>query len=147
MGRFRRASRRARPTRLFSGSPSSTFFPTPRGCPRTAVSTASCGRPGKRREGTCGARRRGTTGSSAPAPPSPRGLRPGGQGEEGGGEKGGGVDDENAAAMGGVAGHAGIFSSAYDLYLFAREILRARRGEGRVLNRRSAGGKTGPRPH
>src|SRR3990170_3740241 len=77
MGRFRRSSRRARPTRLFSGSPSSTFFPTPQGCPRTAVSTASFGRPGKRREGTCGVRRRGTTGSSTPSSPCPWSLRPG----------------------------------------------------------------------
>ncbi len=53
-------------------------------------------------------------------------------------EKTGEVDDENAAAMGGVAGHAGVFSTAYDLFLFAREILRARRGEGRVLTRQSA---------
>jgi CubicO group peptidase (beta-lactamase class C family) len=50
-------------------------------------------------------------------------------------EKQGDVDDENAAAMGGVAGHAGVFSTAYDLFLFAREILRARRGEGRVFTR------------
>jgi CubicO group peptidase (beta-lactamase class C family) len=50
-------------------------------------------------------------------------------------EKLGEVDDENAAAMGGIAGHAGIFSTAYDLFLFAREILRARRGEGRLLSR------------
>ena len=50
-------------------------------------------------------------------------------------EKVGEVDDENAAAMGGVAGHAGIFSTAYDLFLFSREILRARRGEGRILTR------------
>lgn len=53
-------------------------------------------------------------------------------------EKVGEVDDENAAAMGGIAGHAGVFSSAHDLFLFAREILRARRGEGRVLTGRSA---------
>ncbi len=53
-------------------------------------------------------------------------------------EKVGEVDDENAAAMGGVAGHAGVFSTAHDLFLFAREILRARRGEGRVLTRPSA---------
>ncbi len=53
-------------------------------------------------------------------------------------EKVGEVDDENAAAMGGVAGHAGVFSTAHDLYLFAREVLRARRGEGRVLARPSA---------
>ncbi len=61
-----------------------------------------------------------------------------GHSEERGREKVGEVDDENAAAMGGVAGHAGVFSTAHDLFLFAREILRARRGEGRVLTRRSA---------
>ena len=53
-------------------------------------------------------------------------------------EKAGEVDDENAAAMGGVAGHAGLFSTAGDLFLFAREIVRARKGEGRVLSRPSA---------
>jgi len=53
-------------------------------------------------------------------------------------EKAGEVDDENAAAMGGVAGHAGLFSTAGDLFLFAREIVRARKGEGRVLSRSSA---------
>jgi CubicO group peptidase (beta-lactamase class C family) len=53
-------------------------------------------------------------------------------------EKVGQVDDENTAAMGGIAGHAGVFSTAADLFRFAREILRARKGEGRVLNRPSA---------
>jgi CubicO group peptidase (beta-lactamase class C family) len=53
-------------------------------------------------------------------------------------EKVGEVDDENAAAMGGVSGHAGLFSTARDLFLFAREIVRARKGEGRVLSRPSA---------
>jgi len=53
-------------------------------------------------------------------------------------EKVGEVDDENAAAMGGVAGHAGLFSTAGDLFLFAREIVRARKGEGRVLSLPSA---------
>jgi CubicO group peptidase (beta-lactamase class C family) len=57
-------------------------------------------------------------------------------------DKVGEVDDENAAAMGGVAGHAGLFSTAGDLFLFAREIVRARRGEGRVLTRPSAVGMT-----
>jgi CubicO group peptidase (beta-lactamase class C family) len=61
-----------------------------------------------------------------------------GYSRERGREKFGEPDDENAAAMGGVAGHAGVFSTTYDLFLFAREILRARRGEGRVLTRRSA---------
>jgi CubicO group peptidase (beta-lactamase class C family) len=37
-----------------------------------------------------------------------------------------------------VAGHAGLFSTAGDLFLFAREIVRARKGEGRVLSRPSA---------
>jgi len=53
-------------------------------------------------------------------------------------EKEGEVDDENAAAMGGVAGHAGVFSTARDLFRFARELGRARRGEGRLLSRPSA---------
>jgi CubicO group peptidase (beta-lactamase class C family) len=53
-------------------------------------------------------------------------------------EKAGEVDDENAAAMGGVSGHAGLFATAGDLFLFAREIVRARKGEGRVLSRPSA---------
>lgn len=53
-------------------------------------------------------------------------------------EKAGLVDDENAAAMGGIAGHAGVFSTAPDLFLFAREILRANRGEGRLLHRPAA---------
>ena len=52
-------------------------------------------------------------------------------------EKVGEVDDENAAAMGGVSGHAGLFSTAGDLFLFAREIVRARKGVGRVLSRSS----------
>ncbi|HEX9190730.1 MAG TPA: serine hydrolase domain-containing protein, partial [Candidatus Deferrimicrobiaceae bacterium] len=53
-------------------------------------------------------------------------------------EKAGEVDDENAAAMGGVAGHAGVFSTARDLFLFAREVMRGSRGEGRLLSRPSA---------
>ncbi len=65
-------------------------------------------------------------------------VMPTGHSEERGREKAGEVDDENAAAMGGVAGHAGVFSTAHDLFLFAREILRAGRGEGRVLTPRSA---------
>ena len=67
------------------------------------------------------------------------GLRviPTGWSEERQREKAGEVDDENAAAMGGVSGHAGVFSTAGDLFLFARELLRALRGEGRVLTRAS----------
>ena len=54
------------------------------------------------------------------------------------------MDDENAAAMGGVSGHAGLFSTAGDLFLFAREIVRASKGEGRVLSRPSAARMTTP---
>jgi serine-type D-Ala-D-Ala carboxypeptidase len=32
------------------------------------------------------------------------------------------VDDENAEAMGGVAGHAGLFSTAHEVHLLAREL-------------------------
>src|SRR5512134_2178774 len=53
-------------------------------------------------------------------------------------EKTGDVDDENAAAMGGIAGHAGVFSTAFELFLFSREVLRARRGEGKILTRSNA---------
>ena len=35
----------------------------------------------------------------------------------------GSVHDENADALGGVAGHAGLFSTAYDLSIFARMLL------------------------
>jgi CubicO group peptidase (beta-lactamase class C family) len=35
------------------------------------------------------------------------------------------VHDDNAWAMGGVAGHAGLFSSAPDLHQFAQEMLRS----------------------
>lgn len=40
------------------------------------------------------------------------------------------VHDEAAALMGGVAGHAGVFSTATDLGAFARDLLRAHDGEG-----------------
>lgn len=39
------------------------------------------------------------------------------------------VDDRNAAALGGVAGHAGLFGTAGAVGRFAREMLRARRGD------------------
>jgi len=65
-------------------------------------------------------------------------IIPTGWSEERQREKAGEADDENAAAMGGVAGHAGVFSTTGDLFLFARELLRALRGEGRVLSRASA---------
>ncbi len=65
-----------------------------------------------------------------------------GRSPERGREKVGEVDDENAAAMGGVAGHAGVFSTAHDMFVFAREVVRARRGDGRVLTRASAAAMT-----
>ncbi|MDQ3698205.1 MAG: serine hydrolase [Gemmatimonadota bacterium] len=40
------------------------------------------------------------------------------------------VHDENAFALGGVAGHAGLFSSAHDLARFAQSLLAAYRGTG-----------------
>ncbi len=39
------------------------------------------------------------------------------------------VHDENAAAMGGISGHAGLFSTAPDLVKFAQLMLRTLRGE------------------
>lgn len=39
------------------------------------------------------------------------------------------VDDQNAYALGGVAGHAGLFSTAADLHIFFREFVRALKGE------------------
>jgi CubicO group peptidase (beta-lactamase class C family) len=45
------------------------------------------------------------------------------------------VHDGNAAAMGGIAGHAGLFASAPDVACFARMLLRRGQGEGcRVLS-------------
>ncbi|MEJ2501831.1 MAG: serine hydrolase, partial [Gemmatimonadota bacterium] len=45
------------------------------------------------------------------------------------------VHDENAWAMGGVAGHAGLFSTAPDLARFARMLLRAGRdGQSQVID-------------
>ena len=41
----------------------------------------------------------------------------------------GDVHDENAAAMGGISGHAGLFSTAPDLAKFAQLLLRTLRGE------------------
>jgi len=40
------------------------------------------------------------------------------------------VHDENAFALGGVSGHAGLFSSAHDMVLFARMLLRQGVGDG-----------------
>lgn len=43
------------------------------------------------------------------------------------------VHDDNAWAMGGIAGHAGLFSTAGDLHLFAAEMLAVWRGESSYL--------------
>jgi len=51
------------------------------------------------------------------------------------------VHDENAAAMGGVSGHAGLFSAAPDLVRFAQCLLR----EGRAGGERGDGGDRGER--
>jgi CubicO group peptidase (beta-lactamase class C family) len=40
------------------------------------------------------------------------------------------VHDENAASMGGISGHAGLFSTGPDLARFAQALLRTLRGEG-----------------
>lgn len=48
------------------------------------------------------------------------------------------VHDENASALGGVAGHAGVFSTAEDLGKFARALLRGGgTEEGKILSRAS----------
>jgi CubicO group peptidase (beta-lactamase class C family) len=44
------------------------------------------------------------------------------------------VNDENARAMGGAAGHAGLFSSAADVALLGEEWRRALEGAGRILD-------------
>ena len=43
------------------------------------------------------------------------------------------VHDDNAYAMGGVAGHAGLFSSAQDIHLFLTRLRRCSRGEDPFL--------------
>jgi CubicO group peptidase (beta-lactamase class C family) len=43
------------------------------------------------------------------------------------------VHDENSYAMGGVSGHAGLFSNAFDIYLFSREIINSYKNNGELL--------------
>ncbi|MGB8258750.1 MAG: serine hydrolase domain-containing protein [Terracidiphilus sp.] len=43
------------------------------------------------------------------------------------------VQDENASVLGGVSGHAGLFSNVPDLLRFSAEILRAAAGEARLF--------------
>ncbi len=47
------------------------------------------------------------------------------------------VHDDNAWAMGGIAGHSGVFSTAGDLHRFAAEMLRAYRGQSNFLSQES----------
>ncbi len=47
------------------------------------------------------------------------------------------VHDENAWAMGGVAGHAGLFASAGDLHRFAAELIAAWRSSSTFLTRKT----------
>jgi CubicO group peptidase (beta-lactamase class C family) len=44
------------------------------------------------------------------------------------------VHDDNAWMMGGIAGHSGLFTSAKDLHIIARELRRALRGESSFLS-------------
>lgn len=44
------------------------------------------------------------------------------------------VLEENAWAMGGIAGHAGVFSSATDMHRFATLLLRSYQGKGKYLS-------------
>ena len=48
------------------------------------------------------------------------------------------VHDDNAWAMGGIAGHSGVFSNAHDLHLFSVEMIRAYHGESAFLGRQAA---------
>jgi len=60
---------------------------------------------------------------------------------------GGVVQDPNARRLGGVAGHAGLFSSAYDLSRYARLMLnRGTFGEHRVLSEQVVAQMTTPHP-
>lgn len=43
------------------------------------------------------------------------------------------VHDDNAYAMGGVAGHAGLFATGEDIYIFAKEVLDTLKGKGRLF--------------
>jgi CubicO group peptidase (beta-lactamase class C family) len=57
------------------------------------------------------------------------------------------VHDENAFAMGGVAGHAGLFSSARDLAIFCRMMLNRGTYNGkRILNEATVAKMLEPQP-
>lgn len=48
------------------------------------------------------------------------------------------VHDENAWTLGGVAGHAGLFSNAKDIGIFAREVINSYHGDGKLFTKRIA---------
>ncbi len=48
------------------------------------------------------------------------------------------VHDENAWALGGVAGHAGLFSTAGDIAVFAREVINSYYGKGKLFTEKTA---------
>ncbi len=45
------------------------------------------------------------------------------------------VHDDNAWAMGGIAGHSGVFSTAFDLHVFARELLASFHRQSNFISR------------
>lgn len=45
------------------------------------------------------------------------------------------VQDDNAWAMGGIAGHSGVFSTAFDVHVFARELLAAFHRQSNFISR------------
>lgn len=45
------------------------------------------------------------------------------------------VHDDNTHTLGGVAGHAGLFASAYDVHILARELVAAEAGERSIFER------------
>ena len=47
------------------------------------------------------------------------------------------VHDDNAWAMGGIAGHAGLFSNAVDMHIYSSEMLAAFRGKSDFLQRKT----------
>jgi CubicO group peptidase (beta-lactamase class C family) len=49
------------------------------------------------------------------------------------------VHDENASVLGGVAGHAGVFTCLRDCHMLARELIKATQGESSWLRRETVG--------
>ncbi|MED5373955.1 MAG: serine hydrolase domain-containing protein [Myxococcota bacterium] len=72
------------------------------------------------------------TGQERPRPPAPGQEALYSRLEQQPSLRAGEVDDDNAYAMGGVAGHAGVFSTATDVARFGQAILEERRGARRL---------------